>query len=94
MPPHNYSISQPQIVSESFRILLQGARSRGDRVMLAAAKYMLDELSYDPHRFGESRGFSEAANLEIRLAFSPPFRVWFGIHESSRQVFILRIGVG
>lgn len=52
---------------------------------------MFDELAYDPLRFGESRGFRDASQLQVRLAFSAPLHVWFGVHEESKQVFVFRI---
>ncbi len=94
MVPVNYRVSEPQSVRQAFREILD--RSEQDNqlaIVLRAARYMMEELAYDPMRCGESRGFLDGAQIWLRLAFTPPLSVWFGVHESSKQVFIFRIGI-
>lgn len=93
-PPVNYNVSQSQLVTEQFRQVIALATSQGRRrLALRAARYMIDELAYDPVQFGESRGVLPHLQLVLRIAFVPPLYVEFAIHEASRQVFIRRFGL-
>lgn len=95
MPPINYQVSYPAVVAEAFRRLLDRATAEGRLpLVLRAGRYMMDELAYEPQRFGESRGFLDHAELHVRIAFAPPLYVEFAVHEPSRQVFIQKIGLG
>jgi hypothetical protein len=88
----NYTVSQPQAVTEAFVQLADVAAREGRRpLVFRAARYMLDELAYDPMGFGESRGFLPHAGLDMRIAFPRPLGVIFAVHEVSRQVFIQRV---
>ena len=89
MPPVHFQISYSRAVQESFERLLDMARAEG-RLSLAlrAARYMWDELGYDPMSFGESRGYLAAAELHLRMAFARPWCVRFGVHEGQRVVFL------
>jgi hypothetical protein len=61
MAPVNYLVSQPEAVTASLRKILDLARSQGRlSTVLAAARYIVDELGYDPMRFGESRNYRES----------------------------------
>ena len=92
MPPTNYTVSQPGAVNEEFRRLAALAAEQGRRpLVFRAAGYMLDELAYDPLRFGESREFLPHFELHMRIAFPRPLGVIFAVHEESKQVFIQRV---
>jgi hypothetical protein len=92
MPPVNYTVSQPQAVTEAFVDLAARAAREGRRPLIfRAARYMLDELAYDPMQFGESREFLPHVQLHMRIAFPRPLGVIFAVHEASKQVFIQRI---
>lgn len=92
MPPVNYQLSQPVVVTEQFRSLLDRAVRDGRyRVVAGAARYMLDELAYAPNEFGEERYTLPALGLNLRIAFVPPLVVEFAVHEEGRQVFIRRV---
>jgi hypothetical protein len=93
VPPINFKVSQPRVVSEQFRAIILQASSESNGIVPKAARYMLDELAYDPLRFGESREYREAAGLQVRVAFCLPLHVWFAVHEDSKQVFIIRVGI-
>ena len=94
MPPVNFRVSQPESVTRSFRDILILARSQGRQALvLRAGRYMLDELAYDPMRYGESRNYFPAARIWERLAFAPPLEVRFGVHEESKQVFIFELAI-
>lgn len=94
MPPVNYRVSQPVAVTEAFRAVLARAAAEGrlGRV-LAAARYMFDELAYDPARFGEARARLHGLELDRRIAFARPLVVEFAVHEATRQVFVSRVGL-
>jgi hypothetical protein len=93
-PPVNYRVSQSQLVEEQFLRLVALATEQGRRrLVLRAARYVVEELAYDPARFGESRGVLPDMELSLRIAFAPPLYVEFAIHESSRQVFVRRFGL-
>jgi len=92
MPPVNYKVSQPGVVSDAVRELLRRAEAEGRlRLVLDAARYMRDELAYAPSRLGEARTRFAALGLDYRVAFVRPLMVEFTIHEPSRQVFIRRV---
>jgi hypothetical protein len=89
MPPLNYRVSQPETVTDSVRVIFEQARSQGRLALVVqAARYMIDELAYDPTHFGESRQSRTSAKIWERVAFCPPLRVHFGVHEETKQVFI------
>ncbi len=78
MPPVHFQISHSQAVQESFERLLDVARAEGRLALaLRAARYMWDELAYDPMSFGESRGYLAASGLHLRIAFPRPWCVAF-----------------
>lgn len=92
-PPVNYHVSQSQLVEEQFLQLVARATEQGRRkLVLRAARYIVEELGYDPVRFGESRGVLPDMQLSLRIAFAPLY-VEFAIHESSRQVFVRHFGL-
>lgn len=94
MAPVNYRVSQPEIVTASLRRFFELARSQGRLpLVVAAARFMVDELAYDPMRFGESRTYRSAAQIWERLAFAAPLQVRFGVHEESKQVFIFELSM-
>jgi len=94
MLPVNYRVSQPESVTNALRAILTLARTQGrPALVLRAARYMVDELAYDPTHIGESRSYREAARIQERLAFSPPLAVRFGVHEESKQVFIFELAI-
>jgi hypothetical protein len=55
-------------------------------IALKAARWITEELSREPHRFGESRYTLASAGLVIRVGFARPLYVEFGIHDESRLV--------
>ena len=92
MPPIHYRVSQPGMVTEALRIILARAKFENRLpLVLKAARFLFDELAYDPLHFGESRGFLKSAELSVRFAMCPPLSVWFAVHEPTKQVFITRI---
>jgi len=92
MPPVNYKVSQPGVVSDAVRALLRRAEAEGRLALVVqAAKYMRDELAYDPTHFGEARTPFVTLELDYRVAFVRPLMVEFTIHEPSRRVFIRRV---
>lgn len=93
-PPVNYTVSQSQLLTEQFLQLVELATRQGRRrLVLRAARYVVEELAYDPNHFGESRGELPDMELSLRIAFAPPLYVEFAIHEASQQVFIRRFGL-
>ncbi len=93
-PPVNYRVSQSQLTTERFRELVALAAQQGRRrLVLRAARYAIDELAYDPLKFGESRGILLHLHLELRIAFAPPLYVEFAVHEEARQVFLRGFGL-
>jgi hypothetical protein len=93
-PPVNYRVSQSQLVNEQFLHLVALATEQGRRrLVLRAARYVVEELAYDPVRFGESRGVLPHLELSLRIAFAPPVYVEFAIHEPTRQVFVRHFGL-
>jgi hypothetical protein len=93
-PPVNYRVSQSQLVTEQFLQLIELATAQGRRrLALRAARYLMEELAYDPVHFGESRGVLPDLELSLRIAFAPPLYAEFAIHEPSKQVFIRRFGL-
>jgi hypothetical protein len=93
-PPINYQVSQSKLITEEFLQLVAQAEVLGHRKnVLAASRYIIDELSYEPLRFGESRGMLPQLELELRIAFAPPVYVEFAVHEPTRQVFIRHFGM-
>ena len=93
-PPINYEVSQSRLVTEQFLQLFARAEQLGWReVFLEAGGYMMDELAYEPLRFGESRGTLPHLDLEMRIAFAPPLYVEFAVHEQTHQVFIRHFGM-
>jgi hypothetical protein len=93
-PPINYQVSQSQLVTEQFLELFARAEQLGFRtIFLEASRYMIDELAYEPLRFGESRGILPNLELEMRIAFAPPLYVEFAVNEQSHQVFIRHFGM-
>lgn len=88
-PPVNYRVSQSQLVEEQFLQLVTLATEQGRRrLVLRAARYVIEELAYDPAGFGESSGVLPHMDLSLRIAFAPLLYVEFAIHEPSRQVFV------
>jgi hypothetical protein len=69
------------------------ARQGRRRLVLRAARYVIEELAYDPNHFGESRGALPHMELSLRVAFAPPLYVEFAVHEASKQVFVRRFGL-
>ncbi|MBN9122818.1 MAG: hypothetical protein J0I06_27385 [Planctomycetes bacterium] len=93
-PPVSYRVSQSQLVTEQFLQLVALATEQGRRrLVLRAARYVMEELAYAPVRFGESRGVLPHLDLSLRIGFAPPLYVEFAIHEPSRQVFVRRFGL-
>ncbi len=56
-----------------------------------AFKWIMEELERTPLEFGEARYASGDPGMKIRVGFSGPVMVRFGVHEESRQVFIARV---
>lgn len=59
--------------------------------MLAAARYVLDELAYDPTRLGESRARLEFLGQDYRITFALPLVFEFITHEPTRTVTVVRV---
>jgi hypothetical protein len=94
VPPVNYRVSEPGVVKDAFRSLLDRAQSEGRlALVLRAARYVWDELAYDPAHLGESRARFHALDLDFRITFSGPLVVEFTVHEPTRQVFVRRVGL-
>lgn len=92
--PVNYHVSQSQLVTEQFLQVVAAAAAQGCRqLFLRAARYVIEDLAYDPAGFGESRGALPDLELSLRIGFAPPLYIEFAIHESSRQVFIRKFGL-
>jgi hypothetical protein len=60
-------------------------------IALRAARWIMEELARTPLEFGESRENYPGAKLKLRIAFASPLVVNFGVHESSKTVFIRSI---
>ena len=94
MPPVNYLVSEPGAVKAAFRSLLDRAPAEGRLpVVLQAARYVWDELAYDPTHLGESRGRFHALGLDFRITFAGSVVVEFTVHEPARQVFVRRVAL-
>ena len=66
MPPIHYRVSQPGMVTEALRIILSRAKFENRLpLVLKAARFLFDELAYDPLHFGESR---QTAMWNARMA--------------------------
>jgi hypothetical protein len=89
VPPANYRVSEPGAVKAAFRSLLERAHAEGRlRLVLDAARYLWDDLAYDPGWLGESRGRFDTLGLDARITFAGPLGVEFTVHEPTRQVFV------
>lgn len=94
MPPVNFLVSQSQVISDAFRKLMDQAQTEGRlTLVLRASRYLLDELAYDPLRWGEPREHLVHANLQMRIAFAGPIYVEFAVHEPNRITFIRRFAL-
>jgi hypothetical protein len=92
-PPVNDTVSQSQLIMGQFVQSVALATEQGRLLVLRAARYVIEELAYDPNHFGESRGLLPHMELSLRIAFAPPLYVEFAIHEVSKQVFVRRFGL-
>lgn len=94
MPPVNYRVTEPGVVKDEFRRILARAEAEGRlAAVVGAARYMLDELAYDPAHFGEARDRLYAMKLDRRIAFVIPLVVEFAVNESAKEVFVRRVGL-
>jgi hypothetical protein len=92
MPPVNYQVVEPESVTDDFRAIISRARAERRIVLVRrAARYLLDELAYDPTRLGESRARLESMDQEHRITCVRPLLVVFTIHEPTRVVTIVRV---
>jgi len=86
-----YEIINSAQVGEDFRVLSDGARSKGVlRLFLSAAKYILGELGSSPSEFGESRDHFPAAGFSTRCGFARPLMVDYAVNEREKVVYIRR----
>jgi hypothetical protein len=87
-----YLISQSGAVSDQLRGVFARAKREGlGAVTAAAARWMVEEMERTPFEFGESREYWPHADLHTRIAFVDPLYVLFGIHQTTRTVFVGRI---
>jgi HD superfamily phosphohydrolase YqeK len=79
-------------VAEQIEEALRQAEAAGlYRDALRSLRWAKEEMERTPHEFGESRDYREFAKLHERVAFVGLLRVHFGIHDSSRTVFVGRV---
>ena len=92
MPPVYYTVTELGVVKDAFRALLNRAAAEGRLpIVLAAARYLLDELAYAPAPLGESRGRLESLDQERRITYARPLVAEFIIHEPTRTVTVIRV---
>ena len=95
MSPGTYRISNSKATGELFKAIADEARKAGRRLeTLRAARWIFEELERTPLEFGESRNVYHHLQLQMRIAFVRPLTILFGVHESSRTVFISRMALG
>ena len=88
-----YKVSNAGRVSEELRTAFARAEAKGILPLaVQAAKWIVEELERAPDEFGESRDFLSYAQIQMRIGFSAPLYVVFGIHDDSRTVFIGKTG--
>ncbi len=86
-----YRLGQSAELVAEVRRLLEVARRQGRlREFGQALKWITEELQRTPDRFGESREWYPAAELQARCGFARPLYVGYGVHEPSRRVFLRR----
>jgi hypothetical protein len=88
-----YTVSHSGRVSDQLKAAFARADAEGvKQTSVKAAKWMVEEMERTPEEFGESREYLPHADLHMRVAFSPPLFVQFGVHRPSRTVFVSKIG--
>ncbi len=89
----HYQISNASRNSDELQAVFAQADAKGILPLaVKAARWIVEELERTPDEFGESRDLLAYAGIRMRIAFAAPLFVVFGIHDSSRTVFIRRIG--
>lgn len=87
-----YRVTNSAAVSEQFRAIAEEARTTGRLPkLLAAARWIMEELARSPLEFGESWVTNARTGLVFRRGFAPPLHVQYAVHEAQRIVFIRRV---
>ena len=93
MSDTNYHISNSTAVAEQLRSVFERAGIEGVvPVTIRAARWLVEEMERTPYEFGESREYFEHAEIHKRIVFVPPMYAFFGIHQESRTVFVMKVG--
>lgn len=94
MSDEPYRVINSAAVAEQFRALVEQARAAGRlRSVLAAARWIVEELSRTPAEFGESWTEYPRASLVFRRGFARPLFVQYAIHEAEQIVYIRRFAL-
>ncbi|MBL8864766.1 MAG: hypothetical protein JNK93_04310 [Planctomycetia bacterium] len=93
MNDERYRIVNLPLASSQLRAILDAAAVRGRlQEVVEAGEWMHSELERNPMEFGESRDFKIASQLYIRVGFVASLFVLFGVHETRKVVFVLKMG--
>ena len=89
MNHHEYRVSTSGFVLDQFRAIVEIARSQDQlKLVRDSGDWIMKELKSAPSSFGESREDFPEAGLQMRIGFSGPITVLFGVLEKSKNVFI------
>jgi hypothetical protein len=84
-----YRIVPSILVLEQLRSIVDRATEAGRELEFARSlNWVMSELERTPLEFGEGQYTNMEKGLKVRLAFVGPITVRFGVHDSTKQVFI------
>lgn len=87
-----YRVSPSGQAIDQVRAAVRRAEVDGERSLAVRAfRWAMEEMELTPHEFGESRGYLPHAALHRRIAFAGPLVFWFGVHDDTRTVFLVRV---
>ncbi len=93
MKDERYRIVNLPLASAQLRAILDAASKQGRlQEVVEAGEWMHSELERNPMDFGESRDYKIASQLYMRVGFVSSLFVLFGVHQSRKVVFVLKIG--
>lgn len=88
-----YRVVNLPMASAQLRTILDVAALKGKLLeVVEAGDWMHSELERSPLEFGESRDFKKASQLYMRIGFVSSLFALFGVHETKKVVFVLKMG--
>lgn len=88
-----YRVVNLPMASVQLRAILDDATLKGKlQEVVEAGEWMQSELERSPFEFGESRDFKKASRLYMRIGFVSSLFALFGVHETKKVVFVLKMG--